>query len=65
MKRFLFDSNGKFQPIFFWGTVFLTLDAIAFIMRLCGVTYIDNALVLGSMGGVIALVGLYNFSRKK
>ena len=63
IKSFFF-SGDKFQPVYFWITLLMILIITAFIMRLCGIVYIDNALLLGLCGFVSAWVVMYNINRK-
>ena len=68
LKAF-FYSNGKFQPVYFWATVFLGLTAAMIICRLIGkvdkILDISDALILGMMGSVIALIAVYTWFDKK
>lgn len=60
IRSFFHDSDGKFQPVYFWITALMILTVTAFIMRLAGVDHIDNAILLGIMGFVAAWIALYN-----
>lgn len=64
IKSFFHDSDGKFQPVYFWTTAMMILTVTAYIMRLCGVAHIDNAVLLGVLGFVAAWIALYNNKRK-
>lgn len=64
IKSFFHDSDGKFQPVYFWITAMMLLTIIAYVMRLCGVKHIDNAILLGVLGFVAAWIGLYNMQKK-
>ena len=64
-----FYSSGKFQPIYFWATIFLSLTAWMLVCRLIGkvdkILDLSDALILGMMAEVLALIGLYSFFNKK
>ena len=44
--------------------VFILLIMITCVMKLCGIDYISDALVLGMMGYVIGLIGMNNVEKK-
>ena len=44
--------------------VFILLIMVTCVMKLCGIDYISDALVLGMMGYVIGLIGLNNVEKK-
>jgi len=48
----------------FFIRLFLWLIIVTIIMKLCGIDYISDALVLGMMGYVIGLIGLNNVEKK-
>ena len=48
----------------FFIRLFLWLIIVTIIMKLCGIDYISDALVLGMMGYVIRLIGLNNVEKK-
>jgi len=64
MKRFFFDKDGVFQPVFFWATLFNLVVITGIILRYAGVQ-LSDALILGLCANVLAWVGLYNFFKKK
>lgn len=70
IKAFFYSSNDKFQPIYFYAFVFLMLTIILIICRLIsplGIKdkiQISDTLILGMMTYVLALIGLYNFTKK-
>jgi hypothetical protein len=68
LKAF-FYSQGKFQPIYFWATIFLTLTATTVICRLTAKIDakldLSDALILGMMGFVVALITVYTWFDKK
>jgi len=51
-------SNKFFIRLFLW------LIIVTIIMKLCGIDYISDALVLGMMGYIIGLIGLNNVEKK-
>ncbi len=51
-------SNKFFIRLFLW------LIIVTIIMKLCGINYISDALVLGMMGYVIGLIGMNNVEKK-
>ena len=44
--------------------VFILLIMVTCVMKLCGIDYISDALVLGMMGYVIGLIGMNNVEKK-
>lgn len=44
--------------------VFILLIMVTCVMKLCGIEYISDALVLGMMGYVIGLIGMNNVEKK-
>ena len=48
----------------FFIRLFLWLIIVTIILKLCGIDYISDALVLGMMGYVIGLIGLNNVEKK-
>lgn len=67
--RGFFFSNGKFQPIYFWATVFLSLTALTIIFRLIAKMDakldISDTLIISMMGFVISLITIYTWFDKK
>ena len=48
----------------FFIRLFLWLIIVTIILKLCGIDYISDALVLGMMGYIIGLIGLNNVEKK-
>lgn len=48
----------------FFIRLFLWLIILTIIIKLCGIDYISDALVLGMMGYVVGLIGLNNVEKK-
>ena len=44
--------------------VFILIIMVTCVMKLCGIDYISDALVLGMMGYVIGLIGMNNVEKK-
>jgi hypothetical protein len=71
IKSFFFDSEGKFQPIYYYAFVFLHLTIILIICRIISPlgkhdkVQIPTELILGMMTYVIALIGLYSYVKHK
>jgi hypothetical protein len=69
-KSFFYNSDGKFQPIYFYSFIFLLLIIIMITVRLISPLghedkeRISDTLLLGMMTYVLALIGLYNFTKK-
>jgi len=64
LKSFIFDKNNKPQPIYFWASIFLLQITICNILKFIGINWMSDAFVLGMMGFVVAIVGLFNIFRK-
>jgi len=64
LKAFFF-SHGKFQPIYFWATIILSLVISGVVIKYCEDEKLTDTLILGLMGFVGVLVGLYNVTKKK
>lgn len=58
-------SRGKASAGKTWGTIFSILFTITYIMRLCGVTHIDNALIGLMLGSLATVVGFYTLDKKR
>lgn len=65
-KSFFF-SQGKFQPVYFWTTVFNLLIATTWIMKLSSRTKVEisDTLLLGLLTFVVVWLGVYNWYRTK
>lgn len=59
-KEFFF-KDGKFIVLYFWASLFSFLIVFCLILKMCGVHYMSDELILGLMGFVTAILGLYNF----
>jgi len=44
--------------------VFILIIMVTCVMKLCGIEYISDTLVLGLMGYVIGLIGMNNVEKK-
>ena len=64
LKSF-FYSRGKFQPVYFWATTIMFGIVVALVEKLNGVTYISDTLLLGLLGFVNVLLGMYSIYRFK
>ena len=64
LKSF-FYSRGKFQPVYFWATTIMSGIVVALVEKLNGVTYISDTLLLGLLGFVNVLLGMYSIYRFK
>jgi hypothetical protein len=66
IKEFFCDSDGKFQPIYFWTSVCMTLLITTWIMKLDYKTKINisDTLLLGLLGFVAIWTALYNKQKK-
>ena len=62
-----FYSRGKFQPAYFWTTVFLVMINTTWIMKLSSRTKVDisDTLLLGLLGFVAVWLGIYNWQKNK
>ena len=65
LKSFFCDSNGKFQPIYFFSTAFSCSILMAIALKFSGLKWISDTLVLGMMGYVVGILTLFNVFRKK
>lgn len=63
LKQF-FYKNGKVSVGKFWATVFSILFVTTYIMRLCGISHIDNALIGLMLGSLATVVGLYTVDKR-
>lgn len=57
-----FYSKGKFQPVYFWATVFLMEIFVGIALKFCGNKYISDGLIAILVGLIISLIALYNIS---
>jgi hypothetical protein len=63
LKQF-FYRNGKLSAGKFWATVFSVLFVLTYIMRLCGVSHIDNALIGLMLGSLATVIGFYTVDKR-
>ena len=67
MKKIIksFFYRGKdFQPPYFWITVLMCLVVVSFVMKLCGVPWLTDTMIVGVMGFVATWAALYNWNNK-
>ncbi len=64
MLKSFFYSNNKFQPVYFWITLFCLLIAVMLILRCFGVSGMSDGLLLGAMAFIEIWVLLYNMNKK-
>jgi hypothetical protein len=66
LKSF-FYSRGKFQPVYFWVTILMSLIVATVVLKLsdCCFRRISDGLVLGLMGMVLGILGVYNWFKAK
>ena len=64
IKRF-FYSEDKFQPPYFWITIFCILVVVAVILRFMERSSLSDTLILGMLGFIAGWILLYNQQRKK
>ncbi len=63
MKKIIksfFYSGDKFQPIYFWVTVFCSLIALMILLRCANLSKLSDTLILGVFALVEMLIGIYN-----
>jgi hypothetical protein len=71
IKSFFYNSDGKFQPIYAYSFIFLLLTIIIIVCRLISPLghedkiKISDTLILGMMTYILALIGLYNYTKSK
>lgn len=64
MKKFIrsFFYRGKDpQPPYVWISIFCILAIVMLIMKLCGVGYISDTLVISTLGMIVSWAGVYNW----
>jgi len=64
IKAFFYSRN-KFQPPYFWITVFCLLVVITIILRLANIAVLSDTLILGMLGFIAGWIALYNHQRGK
>ncbi len=64
LLRPFFFSGDKFQPIYFWATVFLSLVVAMLVMAICNKLPVDKEILITVIGLVTVLIGLYNWGKK-
>jgi hypothetical protein len=66
LKSF-FYSRGRFQPVYFWVTILMSLIVATVVLKLsdCCFRRISDGLVLGLMGMVLGILGVYNWFKAK
>jgi len=63
MKAFFYSKN-KFQPVYFWITLFCSLAFVMFMLKLFKIGDISDTLVIGVLAFIEAWVLLYNIDKK-
>lgn len=59
-----FYSGGKPQPIYFWVTLLMGLLVSVVYMRIRGRGDFSDTLILGLIGAVGTLLGIYNWNKR-
>jgi len=62
-KSFFFSGN-KFQPVYFWATLFLFLISSGIILKYFNIVQISDALIIGLCGFIVSILTSYNFFKK-
>lgn len=65
MIKSFFYSKGKFQPVYFWTTLFLLLALIMFLLDLTNLKKIPAEKLLGILAFVEIWILIYNKSKKE
>lgn len=63
MIKSFFYSNNKFQPVYFWITLFCLLIALVFIQRIVSNT-ITTIELISMLGFIQIWIALYNINKK-
>lgn len=64
LKPFFYSQN-KFQPIYFWATIYLLLIAVGIILKYLGIHNLSDALIIGLCGFISILITCYNIFKPK
>jgi cadmium resistance protein CadD (predicted permease) len=59
-----FYSEGKPQPVYIYIFIFMTLIIALVIMKMCGVAYLSDELVLGMCGFVAIWAGIVTAGKR-
>lgn len=66
LRQFFCNSEGTFQPIYFWATLFLMVTLAMLICRFfVSVDRFSDTLILGMMAGVIGFITIYTWNNKR
>ena len=69
VRSFFCTSDGLFQPVYFWATVFCALIATTWVLRLVAKAQdkidISDPLLLGLCGFVVVWLAVYNWFKYK
>jgi hypothetical protein len=65
LKSFFCNSEGKFNPPYFWVSLLLLLAVINFVMKMTGIDIISDTLLISIQGFVLGWLGVYNWGKKR
>lgn len=65
-REFFYDSDGTFNPVYFWTTICMTLIVVTWVIKLTGIqkVQVSDYLLLGLLTFVVVWIGLYNRQKK-
>jgi len=64
IKAFFF-SKGKFQPLYFWITMFSSLAFFMVLQKAVDIVNYSDTLLISILSFVISLIGLYNWKNNR
>jgi len=62
LKSFFCNSDGIFQPVYFWATIFLSQLCVADILLLFGVS-VNSSVIIGGFSIIGILLGVYHVNK--
>jgi hypothetical protein len=65
LKSFFCNSDGKFNPPYFWVTILLLFAVINFVLKMIGINIISDTLLISTQGFVLGWLGVYNWGKKR
>lgn len=65
LRSFIQDSDGKFQPLYFFSTSFSFVILTGIILKYFNAFWISDTLILGMMVYIIGILTLFNKFRKR